>query len=152
MCDFFKLIMSVKRRHFDYSSRAAKIQLLDWFLENKRQINFNRKVFLGVKINFLHILSLSSLSEITSKLRTLAMFVTADVETVFNTCCVVMYMICVGTASLVPSPITDVTSQFDHCFEGYNRSGHTIYRNFPQLFVSEYCCTDTCLRNILGNK
>jgi hypothetical protein len=122
------------------------------FWNNRRWIHVSNRVFLNVKINFLYILSLSSASEITSKLRTLAMFVIVDLQTVFCTCCLGMFMICVANTMLMPSPIFDVALQFDHCLEGSNGFGHTIYRNLPQLFVSEYCCTQTYLRNILGNK
>jgi len=98
-------------------------------------------------------MSSSSLSEITSKFRTLAMFITAYLRTVFYACCVSMFIIGVGITLLMPSPIADgVASQFDHCLKGSIGFGHTIYRNFPQLFVSEYCCTETYCRSILGNE
>lgn len=108
------------------------------FWNNRRWIIFGNIVSLGVKIIFLHIMSSPSLSEITSKFRTLAMFITVYLQTVFYACCVGMFMICVDTTLLMPSPIADdVASQFDHCLEGSIGFGHIIYRNFPQLFVSE---------------
>jgi len=38
-----------------------------------------------------------------------------------------MFLICVGTSLLVPSPVADDgASQFDHCPEGYIGFGHTL--------------------------
>jgi hypothetical protein len=90
-------------------------------------------MFVGVKINFLHILSSLNLSEVTSKFRTLATFVSADLQTVFYTYCVRMFMICLPASLRVPSPVAVVVSQFVHCLKFSNMFEHIVYQNLPQL-------------------
>jgi hypothetical protein len=67
------------------------------------------------------------------------MFVIVDLQTVFYTCCLGTFMICVGYTLLMPSPIFDVASQFDHCLEGSNALG--------TLFIE--ICHNSLLANIV---